>query len=279
MIDAPWLGGASAEELFDDVVPLPPSQDARLFQSGGLLLGHAQETFVPRELSARTESLYRRVIAACGKRHLYRVWNYVPQINALTQGFENYRAFCQGRAQAFESVHGGAFERRLPAASAVGSHGDRIEVLFVAGETPPHHVENPEQIAAYHYPLEHGPRPPSFARATLARDGERRITFISGTSAIKGHQTIAPGALEAQLECTLDNLHLISRATGLDNDLAAGRHARRCFKVYLRHGHDLAATRKRLEGSLLLPTDTVTYLQAEICRGSLNVEIEATIFE
>ena len=278
-VDAPWLAGAATEELFVGVTPIAPVAGVQLFRCGGLLIGFTQEAFQPHELTARTEALYRRVLAACDGRPLYRVWNYVPQINALTDGFENYRAFCQGRAQGFEGALGGRFEPSLPAASAVGSHGDRIDVIFVAGETAPRHVENPEQVPAYHYPIEHGPRAPSFARATVASDRDVRYTFISGTSAIKGHQTIAPGALEAQLHCTLDNLRLISRASGLGDDLAAARGARRFFKVYLRHARDLTATRARLERCLLQPADTVTYLHADICRGPLNVEIEATIVE
>src|SRR5215207_7623292 len=121
----------------------------------------------------------------------------------------------------FEGMLGGDFRPQLPAASAVGCSGTRLEVIFVAGETAPTHFENPEQIPAYHYPVEHGPRAPSFARATVVRNGPRTWTFISGTSAIKGHETIAPGALERQLECTLDNLRLIATQCGLGDDLAA----------------------------------------------------------
>jgi enamine deaminase RidA (YjgF/YER057c/UK114 family) len=278
-VNVPWLAGEATEAIFSDVTPAAAVQGVQLYHCGGLLLGHAHEPFVPQALATRTEALYRRVLSACGNRHLYRIWNYVPQINTLTDGFENYRAFCQGRAQGFEAGLGGKFEPRLPSASAVGSRGDRMDVVFIAGETPPRHVENPEQVPAYDYPPEHGPRAPSFARATVARDGDRRFTFISGTSAIKGHQTVAPGALEAQLDCTLDNLRLISRASGLDDNLAGSREARRHFKVYLRQPRDLAVTRARLERSLLQAADTVTYLHAEICRRSLNVEIEATVIE
>lgn len=278
-LTTPWLAGAGTEELFHDLTPLSSSPGVRLFRAGDLLLGHIREPFVARELAARTESVYRHMLAAVGDAHLFRIWNYVPQINALTDGFENYRAFCQGRAQAFEARLGGKFEPRLPAASAVGCHGQHLDVIFVAGSRPPRHVENPEQVPAYRYPAEHGPRPPSFARATLAQDGDRTLTFISGTAAIKGHQTVAPGVLEAQLDCTLDNLRLISRAAGLGDDLGASREARRHFKVYLRHPHDLAAARARLERTLLRPADTVSYLHAEVCRHALNLEIEATLVE
>jgi chorismate lyase / 3-hydroxybenzoate synthase len=278
-IDAPWLGGTPFEELFPYATPAPAERGIKLYRSGGILVGYTSAPFVAPELATTTQDLYQRVLAACGSRHLFRIWNYIPRINETVSGLENYRAFCRGRSLAFESCLGGKFQPLLPAASAVGTRGENLEVIFVAGETSPRHFENPEQIPAYRYPPEHGPRAPSFARATAARDGSRPFTFISGTAAIKGHQTVAPGTLEAQLDCTLDNLRLISRVVGRGDHLGASHSVQRHFKIYLRHAADLAAVRTRLEGSLLKPSDTVTYLQAEICRAALNVEIEATLID
>lgn len=276
-IEAPWLGGATREELFPAGIPFASSGGLRLFRSGPLLLGHARETIVAGQLAAQTERIYRQLLEATRNAHLYRIWNYVPQINALTDGFENYRAFCQGRSLAFEATLGGQFQPQLPAASAVGCLGPHVDVVFVAGETAPAHFENPEQVPAYLYPLEHGPRPPSFARATVATVGAETWTFISGTSAIKGHETIAPGTLDAQLDCTVDNLRLISERAGQGPDLGAGRTRLRHFKVYLRHARDTDLVRARLEQQLVRPTDVVTYLHSDICRAALNIEIEATL--
>ena len=276
-IDTPWLAGATCEELFAAVHPIGSDHGVQLFRSGGLLLGCAHEPFPLAEAAARTQALYQRILAVTRNQHLYRVWNYVPQINAESAGLENYRAFCQGRSLAFEATLGDEFQPQLPAASAVGCEGRQLKVIFVAGDAAPVHFENPEQVPAYLYPVEHGPRAPSFARATVARAGGQTWTFISGTSAIKGHETVAPGALDAQLECTLDNLRLMSRKSGLGDDLGIGQLAQRQFKVYLRHARDLAAARERLEHSLFRSQDVVTYLQAEICRAALNIEIEATI--
>ena len=276
-IAAPWLGGALREEIFAHATPLRAEHGLQLYRCGGLLLGHAHDPFVEVELVDRTQSLYSRVLNACAGRHLFRIWNYVPRINALTDGFENYRAFCVGRSLAFEQAFGANFATVLPAASAVGSQGEHLDVIFVAGEQLPQHFENPAQIPAYHYPAEHGPRAPSFARATTAHDGRDTYTFISGTAAIRGHETVAPGSLAEQLDCTLDNLRLISRASGLGEQLGSGSDARRFFKIYLRHAADLDAARTRLEQTLLRPSDTVIYLQADICREALNIEIEATL--
>lgn len=271
------LGGSAIEEIFGGARPLEATAGLELYRGGGLIIGHAAAAFVPEELVERTRALYARVIAACEGRPLFRIWNYVPRINAITAGEENYRAFCAGRSLAFEAAFGTGFVERLPAASAVGCGGEQLEVVFVAGEEEPRHFENPAQVPAYRYPVEHGPRSPSFARATVARDGERELTFISGTAAIKGHETVAPGSLDVQLDCTLDNLRLISVAAGLGERLAGREGSRRHFKIYLRRAADFERVRARLEHSLLTPTDAVTYLEADICRAALDLEIEATV--
>jgi enamine deaminase RidA (YjgF/YER057c/UK114 family) len=139
-------------------------------------------------------------------------------------------------------------------------------------------VENPRQVPAYDYPSEHGPRPPCFARATMVSGANGRgDVFISGTSSIRGHASIAPGETAAQVACTLENLREISVACGCGPDLARGRVVERHFKVYLRHAADWAAVKAALEGTLLAPADTVSYLRADVCRRELNVEIEATL--
>jgi chorismate lyase/3-hydroxybenzoate synthase len=273
-LPVPLLAGEAREEIFDDVQPAGERDGFTLFRRGGLVLGWAVEPARP-DLAVQTQQLYQRLLALAPDRHLYRVWNYVPRINAHTAGLENYHAFCRGRSLAFEEVLGPAYTRVLPASSAVGGGDGQLAVIFAAGVSRPCHIENPEQIPAYEYPREHGPRSPSFARATTVEEDGRRYAFISGTSAVKGHATVAPGALHGQLVCTLDNLRLISRAMGLGEELGAKKDFVRHFKIYLRRAGDLAAVRTVLETSLLQPRDRVTYLRADICRAALNLEIEA----
>jgi chorismate lyase/3-hydroxybenzoate synthase len=272
----PLLAGEAVEKIFDDVQPAGERDGFRLFHRGGLLLGCALEPALP-DLTAQTQRLYQRLLALARGRHLYRIWNYLPRINAHLAGLENYHAFCRGRSLAFEETFGPLFKRALPAASAVGGDDHHLAVVFAAGSAAPRHIENPEQMPAYEYPGEYGPRPPSFARATVVEEAGRRFAFISGTSAIKGHATVAPGALREQLACTLDNLRLVSQAIGLGDRLGAGKNFTRHFKVYLRRAGDLAAVRAALEAALLQSGDRVTYLRTDICRSALNLEIEAAL--
>jgi hypothetical protein len=282
-VDVPVLAGFSEETIFPPVSVEREDATCSLYRSGELLIGCVADTIAASDLEACTRRLYQRVLSATAGLQLYRIWNYVPRINAIVNGLEHYRAFCRARSVVFENVFGPDYKQQLSAASAVGCGGDRLAIVFAAGRSKPMHLENPEQIPAYEYPSEHGPRAPSFSRGTVVTADGRDYVFISGTSAIKGHATIAPGALEEQIACTLDNLKLVSLASGVGEDLgrsasAAGKKSwTRHFKIYLRKAEDLLAARQLLEGPLLQPTDRVTWLRSDICRAALNIEIEATL--
>ena len=133
-------------------------------------------------------------------------------------------------------------------------------------------------MPAYDYPPDYGPRAPSFARATVVPGPAHATVFISGTAAIRGHATIAPHSARLQLECALENLQAISAACGLGTGLAAGTGATRHFKVYVRHAADQALVESILQERLLTDTDRVSYVQSDICRAALLVEIEASLF-
>jgi chorismate lyase/3-hydroxybenzoate synthase len=275
-IPLPLLAGDPTECIFPRSFATGESHGFALHNAGQLILGCAVQR-IDGPLQDVTRDLYTKLLAASTGRSLYRIWNYVPAINATVAGLENYHAFCAGRSEAFENSYGRDFKRALPAASAVGSDGGSLAVAFVAGPATARHVENSEQVPAYEYPPEHGFRPPCFSRATLATNLGRPLIFISGTAAIKGHATIAPGSLCEQLDCTLDNLRIIGRAAGIGETLGADAGFERHFKVYLRHAADLATARDRLTRDLFRTGDRVSYLRADICRAALNIEIEATL--
>jgi chorismate lyase/3-hydroxybenzoate synthase len=229
------------------------------------------------DLETAARELYRQVFAATAGKHLYRIWNYVPQINSVARGLENYRQFCRGRSVAFEDHFGSAYQRQLPSASAVGALHGPLAVAFLAGHAEPRHFENPRQVPAFEYPAIYGPRAPSFSRATLVNTAAGRHLFVSGTAAIRGHLTIAADDLAGQLSCTRENLDLIGRAAGAGANFGADEGWQRTFKVYIRHAADLGTVRADLERHLLREGDSATYLHADLCRADLQVEIEAIL--
>jgi chorismate lyase/3-hydroxybenzoate synthase len=194
-----------------------------------------------------------------GYPYFVRMWNYVGDINDHDEGRERYQLFCAGRHDAFLAA-GYHHDVDLPAASAVGMRGRGLIVYFLAAREPGVQVENPRQIAAYHYPHEYGPKSPSFSRATVWND---RV-FISGTSSVLGHATVHQDDAGAQLEETLKNIEVVLAQTGrtLDNVISA--------KTYIRRASDYESIAARLEG--VLPSNL--YLEADICRADLLLEIE-----
>jgi chorismate lyase / 3-hydroxybenzoate synthase len=277
-LEVPVLNGEAGETLFAGFPRAGEAEGFELFESGDWLIGCLLEP-LGADLGTQTEALYLRLLSLCDAkgRSPVRIWNYVPAINETTdEGLEAYRVFCRGRALAFEKA---GWTGPVPAASAVGGAPGRLAVMFAACRQTPRAHENPDQIPAYEYPPEHGPRSPSFSRAMQVNADGRRWSFVSGTASIKGHETVAPDDLAGQIACTLDNLRIISRVCGLGEDLGAGRRCERHFKVYLRHVGDLARAQAGLADRLFRPGDRVVWLHADICRRALLLEIEATVIE
>jgi len=227
---------------------------------------------------ARVQEAYARLLTLVdveGYPHLLRMWNYFPGLHEREGALDRYMVFSRGRHRAIEAHYGGRFTGRLPAASAVGSrHGDLV-VYFLAGRDPGRHRENPRQMSAYSYPTQYGPKSPSFARATLHRQPAMDTLYISGTASIVGHESLHPGDLAAQLEETLTNIRVLIDSTA--NEEGAGFEGMESIalaKVYVRHRDDVALIRSRLK-DVLRPDTPCIYVEADICRPELLLEIEA----
>lgn len=214
-------------------------------------------------LESVTRAAYAKLIddvRKAGYPFFLRMWNHVGSINDHDGGQERYQLFCAGRHDAFVAAgyHHGT---DLPAASAVGMPGRGLVIYFLAAREPGVQVENPRQVSAYDYPPQYGPKSPSFSRLTAWRD----TLFVSGTSSVLGHATVHEGNVMAQLDETLQNIEaVLGRAGKSMRDVAAA-------KTYLRHSADYERVAQRLAG--VFPANL--FLEADICRSNLLIEIEA----
>jgi chorismate lyase / 3-hydroxybenzoate synthase len=229
-------------------------------------------------LSEATTTAYRHIFEVLERtehRHLIRVWNYLPEINREADGDERYRHFNTARQAAFRSV-GRPTEGTVPAACALGSPaGSPISIYFLAAREAPKMIENPRQTSAYRYPPKFGNHSPSFSRACVLAESAGTNLFVSGTASIVGYETIHPGDVSAQTRETLANLDALLEET--NRVVGAPRYSLDGlkFKVYVRRARDLDAIQTALSASLR-PTAPILYLQADVCREELLVEIEAT---
>ena len=229
-------------------------------------------------LHQATTQAYRQIcatLAAEGYPHLLRVWNYLPDINRDSHGTERYRQFNSARQQVLREC-GRALTGNVPAASALGAASDSpLVVYFLAARTAPTFLENPRQLSAYHYPRQYGSHSPVFSRATLLRQSGGLALFISGTASIVGHRSLHVGDTAAQTRETLANIEaLLAEAKRVARGARFELGALAC-KVYVRRPADLPVIKAELVAALGAGA-RVIYLQADICRQDLLVEIEAT---
>ena len=233
-----------------------------------------ERDFADLEATARAAyAALRRFQQQSEYPHLLRVWNYFDGINRGSGDEERYKQFCLGRAQGLEV--GSA--SRLPAATAIGRRDGStiLQVYWLAGRSPGVPLENPRQLSAYRYPREYGSHAPVFSRATLLRQKDSLTLFISGTASIVGHRSIHVGDTAAQTRETLANIAaLLEEANRVERAARFSLGSLAC-KVYVRRPQDLPVIRAELAAALE-PTSKVIYLQADICRQDLLVEIEAT---
>jgi enamine deaminase RidA (YjgF/YER057c/UK114 family) len=223
-----------------------------------------------------TEAAYRELFSVLGETqhcHLLRIWNYLPQINATLGGEERYRLFNSARQAAFRNS-GRASMGTVPAACALGSPaGSPLSIYFLASRRAPRMIENPRQTSAYHYPPKFGKHSPIFSRACLAGTQAGTNLFISGTASIVGHETIHAGNVLAQTRETLANIKaLLDEANRITGSKRYHLDSLK-LKVYVRYPADLPAIQAELAAAL--PAAKPLYVQADVCREDLLVEIEA----
>ncbi|CAN7426429.1 Rid family hydrolase [Variovorax paradoxus] len=255
---------------------------ARWRSDGHWLLGaiDLDESVEKQDLAELSHRAYRdlfKTLDQAGTPHLLRIWNYLPQINADGGGLERYRQFNLGRQEAFFEAGRAAFEG-APAACALGIHQGALSIRFLAGQTAPMPVENPRQVSAYRYPETYGPRSPTFSRAALAEIGNGEVAlFISGTASIVGHETVHHGDVLEQTRETLRNLEAVIAAANGQATASFALSMLDCV-VYVRHPGDTDKVRGVLESALGADAPMIrhaVYLEADICRSDLLVEIEA----
>lgn len=281
-LDLPQLDGRSQLEVWtsDQPVTVHRTGGFSAATSGEMLAVTLELEEEPDEgLQATTERAYRRLlrhVRDLGYPYLWRVWNFFPGINEDEQGLERYRRFCVGRYQALaDSLQG--FPGSLPAGTAVGTRSGPLQLYALAGAHPAVHLGNPRQVHAYEYPEHYGPCSPSFARATLLQSDLHAQLLISGTASVVGHESRHPGRPDTQTQETVDNLRaLIAHADELSEATRGHQPTRGRYKVYVRQPGHLDAIRQALDIPLFAAS-RILYLQGDLCRRELLVEIEGVL--
>ena len=224
-----------------------------------------------------TEKAYSLVfdqMNSWGYHHLIRTWNFFPNItDEEFAGSNNYQLFCSGRARAYKNQPQQISS--YPAATVIGTHQPGVHIYFIAAKQQGIGIENAHQVSAFNYPQTYSQDPPLFSRALLHKNNTQQILFISGTASILGHSTQYSGDINRQTEVCLSNIeHLISSAVNEHHFPKLSLQEFSQFKVYIKNLDDLNTVRTHIY-QLLGPSAPIYFLQGDMCRSDLLVEIEA----
>ena len=105
---------------------------------------------------------------------------------------------------------------------------------------------------------------PKFERAKLVARGDEEIVFLSGTAAILGERSVAPGDVAAQTRTTIDNI------TALVGDRRMTR-----LRAYVKRTEETGIVQSLCEAAFgRIPA---LYVRADVCREELLVELEGVL--
>jgi len=221
--------------------------------------------------------------------HLVRQWNYIGNILAVRDGFQNYQIFNEVRNDYYSRYR---TVKGFPAATGVGMKFGDVILDFCAIRsddsfkiTP---IDNPDQVNAYDYgqqvlkgvsekdrSVKH---PPKFERALLIENRSRSYIHISGTAAIIGQETAGVNDIEKQTLITIGNIRNLIDTDRISKllpgqSLLYGKFS--MVRVYIKSQSDFNTVRQICKRNFQgVPA---IYLEADICRDDLLMEIEAEV--
>jgi enamine deaminase RidA (YjgF/YER057c/UK114 family) len=218
--------------------------------------------------------------------HVVRQWNFIGNILEVKNEIQNYQVFNEVRSEnyhKYRSIHS------YPSATGIGMKHGGVSIDFCAVDAENNlktiAIDNPDQIRPYDYSqkvLKGKPtggkrikQPPQFERALFLTGNNISTLFISGTASIIGQDTIGIDDIEKQTKVTIENISKLSDETRLrhltgindPNELKLI-----LLRVYIKKQDDF--DRVKAICSDFFPGVTAIFIEADICRNNLLVEIE-----
>jgi len=162
-----------------------------------------------------------------------------------------------------------------PASTGIGISANSfvMEALALLTDREDVHIiflQNPDQVSAFDYDDEVEVTAPLFSRGLAVVIGDRMVIYISGTASIIGKHSVHLGDVVKQTECTLDNIEKVIGQVGATLEDVPQ------LRVYIKNKEDYEAVRRVVEARC--PNTPVLYLEADVCRPELLVEIEAVAY-
>ncbi len=285
----PVLGSVAALEVHTYNMREGVKLTYRDYKSGGrsvkvdgeygrlLFVGELQTDVVNDSLERQADSVFdsAKAIFDCEEipyNSIVKQWNYVEQITGYEGENQHYQLLNNSRSRFYDLAQ---WVDGYPAATGIGADKGGVNVdidaLLDGGAgaciiTP---IDNKLQIAAHAYSddvlfdANKAKATPKFERAkSIAVKGYDRQTYISGTAAIRGEESVAGLDVVEQCENTLEN---IAQLIDADERIVL-------YRVYLKYGADYEPVREYL--SAKYEDAQILYTECDVCRDELLIEIE-----
>ena len=222
--------------------------------------------------------------SGCHFNRVIRTWLYQGNIVGHEGQTVRYHELNRARTDFFETdAHVAA---PYPASTGIGQEGTNVTMSCVAltsdNSNTFHNValENPLQKPAFDYEKKYSVKSPKFSRAMATVLGRQAIIWVSGTASILDSDTCHKGDIAAQTRQTLENIRELISAENLAHHgvdgLGAGLGDLASARVYIKNRADYPIVRSICEETF--GQTPAIYVEADVCRDDLLVEIEAIAY-
>jgi hypothetical protein len=234
--------------------------------------------------SRKAFEIMRRILLAENMTfdNIVRQWNYIGKIlhtgRHNTLAAQHYQIFNKAR---HDYYHRYRLITGYPAATGIGMNFNGIMIDFYAIELYDGlqiiSVRNPNQVNSYNY--DQKVQPPLFERAKLQVFNDRSRLFVSGTASIIGQDSVGKGDVLKQTAVTIENIealinrdNLISQCPQLNSEYPDKYYH---IRVYVKNASDIPLIKSICVNHF--SNIPATYIQTDLCRDDLLVEIEAEL--
>jgi enamine deaminase RidA (YjgF/YER057c/UK114 family) len=219
---------------------------------------------------------------------IVRQWNYIGNILKCTERddslVQNYQMFNDVRNKYYSQYRSCKY---YPAATGIGMdyEGVKIDCFAIShdSKTEIYPVKSPTQKDSYQYrqevlvgeaALNQKKHAPQFERGLLLKSAGTSRLIISGTASINGEETTHT-SVEQQTLNTIVNIEALASSSNLklhcpNLEIFPEKYA--YLRVYVKNRNDISQVKEicaRYFGEI-----PISYVQADICRNNLLVEIE-----
>lgn len=259
-------------------------------ESRMVILDHVRSSSLISSVKEQSAEIFSIIGDILASEHMQvediiRQWNYIGDITGEEDGVQCYHAFNEARSVFYDK--GNWIGCGYPAATGIGLQmkGVFISLIALQAKQPNINIvaiDSPLQVAAHAYSEKvlvcseekslHAT--PKFERAKLLINHAGMLCFVSGTAAIRGEESMRVLNVSLQTKQTLENIRYLIAAENLQKHGIERQPAWNLFgmRVYVKNISDIQAVKAVVEA--VWPEVNPIYVQADICRPELLVEIE-----